>query len=535
MSHSSDESSASNASSVSTVQVIERRHIMAGIIEHMEPFDKSCDQWTLYIELFEHYFLANDIQAAKNVSVLLSVVVPKTYGLLRSLVAPGKPGAKTYEQIVTVLQTHFSLQQAAGQLHEFYTAHRQNQGEGQTVAQYVAVLKRLSEHCEFRDYLEDALRDRFVCGLKTKELTFQKAVEHAVLAETAAWDVQQLSSFLKVNAVFSQSEKCRCCEKANHTDDDCWYKDCECHQCGRKGNESEGMKSDSDSDLGLYAMSQKVKYSHVSVMPSVNGKKIEMEFDSGAAVPLIPWEMFKRKLRKCPLQPTEIMLKTYTGEPLAPEGVIKMQVELNKQRAVLPLYVVKVDAPPLFGREWLRAIKLNWRDLKTVQAIEPKQTDSLETVLKRHSAVFSYKLGIMKGVKARLTLRPKSVPKFCPPRNVPYALQPRVETELKCLTEVGVISPVAHSDWATPVVPVNKKDGTVRLCGDCKVTLNPALCIKKYPIPCIEDLFASLAGGQRFSKLNLSNAYLQMEVEESSKKLLTISMRNEGAGMTSGE
>lgn len=105
---------------------------------------------------------------------------------------------------------------------------------------------------------------------------------------------------------------------------------------------------------------------------------------------------------------------------------------------------------------------------------------------------------------------------------MPYALRPRVEAELKRLTDLGVISPVEHCDWATPVVPVSKKDGPVRLCGDFKVTINPALCVDKYPHPRIEDLFASLAGGQHFSKLDLSNAYLQMEVEES-RKLLTIS------------
>lgn len=73
------------------------------------------------------------------------------------------------------------------------------------------------------------------------------------------------------------------------------------------------------------------------------------------------------------------------------------------------------------------------------------------------------------------------------------------------------------------MVPVSKKDTTVRLCGDFKVTINQALCVDKYPIPCIEDIFASLAGGQRFSKLDLSNAYLQMEVEEEARTLLTIS------------
>ncbi|KAL7842622.1 hypothetical protein SRHO_G00243110 [Serrasalmus rhombeus] len=151
------------------------------------------------------------------------------------------------------------------------------------------------------------------------------------------------------------------------------------HHIDANESESEGTKSVSDSDLGLYAVSQKGKYSRISVVPKVNGKKMEMELDTGAAVSLIPFELYKRKLHKLPLQPTDIMLKTYTGEALAPEGVIKVQVALDKQQAVLPLYVVKVDAPPLFGREWLRAIQLNWRDL-----------------------------GTMKGVKVRLTLRPNS-------------------------------------------------------------------------------------------------------------------------------
>ena len=574
-------SSSSGEESSSTVLGTEGRRIMAGVIGHMDHFDEAGEQWPTYIERFEHYVLANDIRDAKKVSVLFSVMGPKTYGLLRSLVAPDKPGTMRYEHIVAKLQAHFAPKPLV--IAERFRFHKRNQEEGETVAQYVAVLKRLSEHCDFGGYLEDALRDRFVCGLKCetvqkrllteKDLTFEKAFDYAVSAEIAARDVQQLSSSLKVNAVMAQrGERCRRCGKVNHNDDDCWYKDRECYQCGRKGHtkqmcrnkvksnrdrenkykegkaeqkvnaskykvkdkkkrihqveankvESEDNKSDTDSDLGLYSVSQKGKYSRISINPVVNGKKMEMELDTGAAVSLIPWKKYKRHWSHIPLQATDVMLKTYTGEPLAPEGVIKVQVELNKQSAVLPLYVVKVDAPALFGREWLRVIKLNWRDLKTVHVTEQK-AEKLETVLKRHSAVFSKKLGTMKSVKARLTLKPDSVPKFFPPRNVPYALRPRVEAELQRLTELGVISPVAHSDWATPVVPVNKKDDTVRLCGDFKVTINQALCIDKYPIPRIEDLFASLAGGQHFSKLDLSNAYLQMEVEESSKKLLTIS------------
>ena len=104
----------------------------------------------------------------------------------------------------------------------------------------------------------------------------------------------------------------------------------------------------------------------------------------------------------------------------------------------------------------------------------------------------------MKGIQARLTLRPNSVTKCCCPHNVPYALGPRMEVKLKRLTELGVISPIEHSDCATPVVPVSKK----RMAQwDCvrilRVTRNPALYVDKYPIPRIEDLFAWLAPGQQ--------------------------------------
>ena len=59
-------------------------------------------------------------------------------------------------------------------------------------------------------------------------------------------------------------------------------------------------------------------------------------------------------------------------------------------------------------------------------------------------------------------------------------------------------------------MPVLKGDSRVRICGDYKVTVNRFARLDKYPIPRIEELFASLAGGQTFTKLDLSHAYLQI-------------------------
>ena len=87
---------------------------------------------------------------------------------------------------------------------------------------------------------------------------------------------------------------------------------------------------------------------------------------------------------------------------------------------------------------------------------------------------------------------------------------------------LGVIEKVSYSDWAAPIVPVPKADGSVRICGYYKVTVNPVLQVDQFPVPKPEDLFASLTGGKKFSKLDLSHAYQQVLLEPESRKYVTI-------------
>lgn len=117
--------------------------------------------------------------------------------------------------------------------------------------------------------------------------------------------------------------------------------------------------------------------------------------------------------------------------------------------------------------------------------------------------MFRDELGNMKDITVKLAIKPDSKPKCLKARPVPYAIKPKVETELDRLEKTGVLKKVSVSDWATPIVPVLKKDGTVRICGDFKVTVNPVLTVEQYPLPLIEDLFAGLSGGQKFNKIDL--------------------------------
>ena len=98
----------------------------------------------------------------------------------------------------------------------------------------------------------------------------------------------------------------------------------------------------------------------------------------------------------------------------------------------------------------------------------------------------------------------------------------KVLEELDCLVKENIITPVQFSQWAAPIVPVCKPDGSYRICGDYKATINQVSKLESYPLPKIEDLFSALEGGEEFTKLDLSQAYLQLPLSEDSKQFLTI-------------
>ncbi|XP_050359888.1 uncharacterized protein LOC126779795 [Nymphalis io] len=85
-------------------------------------------------------------------------------------------------------------------------------------------------------------------------------------------------------------------------------------------------------------------------------------------------------------------------------------------------------------------------------------------------------------------------PVYVRARPVPLALRGRVENELERLEREGYTYRVDHSEYGTPIVPVVKECGEIRICGDYKITINPKLKRDYYPLPRIEELFAALSG-----------------------------------------
>ena len=134
---------------------------------------------------------------------------------------------------------------------------------------------------------------------------------------------------------------------------------------------------------------------------------------------------------------------------------------------------------------------------------------ALEDTLGKYEALFEKGYGHIKLYKASIQVRELAQPFFLKARPIPYALKEKMEQELQRLEDEGIIYKV--SDLATPVVLVPKKDGSLRECGDYKMTVNHCADVDQYSLPNTEELFATVAGGQVFSKTHLSHAYQQVK------------------------
>ena len=533
----------------------------------MDEFLPENESVTAYLERIELYLAANDIAEAKRVPVFLSVIVGKTYTLLRNLLAPDKPSTKTYANLVETLRKHFEPKKLV--IAERFQFHKKNQAVGETISDYVAELRRLSLNCEFAD-LNEALRDRLVCGLRSeaiqrkllteKDLKFAKALEIAQGMEAVDRDTLQLkgseAAIQQVTArpkeAFFNNERGQCyrCGRSNHAATDCRFEDAVCHNCGKKGHLARvcrsrrqgqaGKKknrtyhktkwvqqqqpdideSSEDSDLPLLHVEDRSNHP-ITVEIEVNNRKLLMEVDTGAAVSIISEETQKKLFPGATLEKSSIGLRTYTLEPMTILGQISVQVKYGEQGHSLPLTVVAGKGPSLLGRNWMYQIQLDW---KTIGLATLNNSEiQVQVLKKRYQEVFKDELGTMKDYQVSLKFKTNDVtPIFLKPWPVPFAIKEAVGKELDRLEADGILEKVTHSNWAAPIVAVPKGEGQMRLCGDYKVTVNPMLKVDQYPLPRPEDLFASLAGGQKFTKLDLRQAYMQMILEEDSRQYVTI-------------
>eukprot|EP00731_Ephydatia_muelleri_P033589 Em0033g5a len=537
------------------------------------------EDWSQYVERLGHFFGANGVSdASKKRSVLLSTIGPNAYQTLASLVAPETPGGKTYDELIKLMAEHLSPKPPV--IVQRYRFHSRVRHQGESVSVYVTQLKELARKCEFGDALNDMLRDRLVCGINDERvqkrllvevnLTFDSALkisQGCEVAERCAKEIhsgrsQELAEHQnqQVHAVTpgrpqwrtgpgTGTPRCYRCLRRDHAPDKCPHRSAECFGCGKRGHirrackqvqakaggmqpsrrgvqvlqeESEDLEEEGDStnalqQLRIQGVLCTINNEPIQLQVSIDGVLVTMELDTGAAVSIVSESTFRRLWSGKVLERSGIRLCTYSGESLKVIGKWEADVKYNNQTDKLSVIVLEGAGPSLLGRDWLHRFRIDWKSLFVIQ-----KGASLENVLTKYEMVFNEGLGTVLGYEAKLVMKENAVPRFCKARPMPYAIKEKIEKELNKLVQEGILQPVELSEWAAPIVPVVKPDQSIRICGDFRLTVNQALETERYPLPKIEDILASLAGGERFTKLDLSKAYLQVQLDEASRKFMRI-------------
>jgi len=201
-----------------------------------------------------------------------------------------------------------------------------------------------------------------------------------------------------------------------------------------------------------------------------------MEVDSGAGKTIMSANYYKKKF-KMPLQKTSVQLQSVIG-PINVLGEVKVRVSLPNSQTVRKLSLVVCESSslkiPLLGRDWLDTLFPYWRATwLTVNSFD--STYIVDELKLAYPNVFDQSDSNIREFEAHLTLKSDARPVFMKPYQLPYGMVDIVSKKIDDLVAKGKIEKVEFSKWASPCLPVRKKDGSYRLCIDVKRTLNPNL------------------------------------------------------------
>ena len=146
----------------------------------------------------------------------------------------------------------------------------------------------------------------------------------------------------------------------------------------------------------------------------------------------------------------------------------------------------------------------DWRAL-----LEPQQLHDINDILTDYKDQIDGSLGEGRGLSHAINTEGHD-PSWTPPHRIAPAWREPLKEEVKSWLEQGIIRP-SNSPWSSPVVPIRKPDGSLRLCVDYR-KLNKITTPDPYPIPRIDDLIDELNSAKYLTKIDLNKGFLQIPV-----------------------
>ncbi|XP_030767526.1 uncharacterized protein K02A2.6-like [Sitophilus oryzae] len=465
-----------------------------------------------------------------------------------------------YEVAVQKLDEYFAPKQSKVFERHIFRLLKQDQGE--KFERFLIRLRHQAEKCQFQN-LEENLIDQIVekgCNLELRKKIL--AVGDSMTLEMIINEANSLESVTRQLGEFSgnpdtltqdinllqhkpsgsrrEEEFCRRCGSTKHssTSLNCPAVNQECGKCGFKGHfmsqcrTAPGKRKNKRLNVIPQKRQSKFKKAKMSnahaieensedegdyvfhidqddtLSCKIGGVNIDMLIDSGSKCNLLSldaWQYLKRERVQVHNQvknPDKIFLAYASKAPLTVVGSFEAFIDVGNQPIKAVFYVIKNGNKNLLGKRTaieLGVLKIGLHNVNATTSPFPKFKDTVVDI------------------PIDETIQPVSQPY----RRVPIPLEEKINRKLKELIDLDIIEEVAGSSkWVSPIVPVLKDNGEVRICLDMR-RANSAIMRENHPLPTMDQLLPKFRGAKIFSKLDIKNAFHQIEISPASRHITT--------------
>ncbi|XP_023312364.1 uncharacterized protein K02A2.6-like [Anoplophora glabripennis] len=530
----------------------------------LEPFDCDGDvgsvgiKWEKWKRALGIYLEAANIEIpSKKRATLLHMgglgIQEIYYNLPGAHVSMVNPGdIDVYKIAVEKLDNYFAPKQS--KIYERHIFRLLKQEPEEKLEKFLVRLRNQAEKCKFSNP-EENLMDQIVekcysADLRKKILTIGDTITlDTIITEANAIEAvgRQMENFgekkpsVEINKVTTQnrradsssSKSCYRCGSRNHLSFSCPDKEITCRKCGIIGHAAQHCRTKSIKRKFKGKFSSKevkkpkvrrrsqdddnggVNYifhidSDEDILCNIGGVPVKLVIDSGSKCNILSeetWNYLKKS--KCIVfnqikKPNKVFMAYASDKPLDILGSFKAEIAINHNKQIGTFYVIKNGTKNLLGKDTaklLRVLRIGLENKVHVNALSafPK----------------------FKNVVINIPIDETVKPVVQPYRRIPIPLEKKVNEKIQELLDSDIVEPVnGPSKWVSPMVPVLKPNGEIRICIDMR-RANRAIIRENHPLPTIHQLIPNFRKAKLFSRLDVKNAFHQIEISENSRYITT--------------
>ena len=535
-------------------------------------------RWETWLKELNMYIVASGItDKSRKRALLLYTVGARVREIFSNLVDTG--GDDDFDTAHAKLTEYFEPQKNTR--YEVYNFRKMKQDVEESLDSFYMRLRSKATNCEFADKLEEEIEQQIIIGGSSSQIR-KKALRDTAYKlkdmlldgrrkEFSTFQSKEIESTLKSEKLERISEgrtfprkKCFNCGGEYPHKKVCPAKGKRCDKCSRfnqfasccrqrvqnVSNREGESENTSEASVAQSATVETVSGFSLREIPSssnssedeylfrvsnakqpkakikMKGQHIKMTIDTGASINVIDEETYGKLGEVTLKKAVDCKAYTYNSDvPVKFRG--KFKTVLESKHAIVPadVYVIQGKrAGCLLSSDTAQDLGLVTLHIDRISKKEKcgNVDSSIKETITKHKKVFNG-VGKLRNYAVKLNIDETVTPLALKQRRVPFHIREKVDQALDKLIAEDIIEKVPDDQatpWVSPIVAVPQKDGSIRLCVDMR-SPNKAIKRTRHPIPTVNDIDVLLNGAKYFSKLDVKQAFHQLELHEDSRYITT--------------